>query len=91
MPDDSVKFLAVEQLSSGWDEPEATPLGLAEFAAYQFSQHRTLCLAIPSAVVPLSPSPNMLLDPLYKQRVACEIASIRHYPIDPRLPTATLR
>jgi RES domain-containing protein len=91
VPDDSIIFLTAEQLPAGWDDPQATPLALPEFADYQFSQHQTLCLAIPSAVVPLSPSRNVLLDPLHQQRVACEVASIRHYPIDPRLPTATLR
>ena len=89
IPDDSITFLAVEQLPSGWDDPKATPLGLAQFAELMFSQHQTLCLALPSAVVPLSPSRNVLLDPLHRQQTACEVASVQSYPVDPRLPTAT--
>lgn len=91
VPDESITFLTAEQLPVGWDDPEATPPGLAEFAQQQLSEHQTLCLALPSTVVPLSPSRNVLLDPLHPQRVTCEAVSIRPYLIDPRLPTATLR
>lgn len=91
IPHNAITFLNLEQLPVGWDDPEATPLGLAKFAEHHFSQYQTLCLALPSAVVPFSPSRNVLLDPLHRQRVDCEVVSIRPYPIDPRLPTATMR
>ncbi|MBO0936339.1 RES family NAD+ phosphorylase [Fibrella sp. HMF5335] len=91
IPNDSITFLTAEQLPVGWDDPQATPMSLPEFAEHQFSQYQTLCLALPSAVVPLTPSRNVLLDPLHRHRLHCEIASIHPYPIDPRLPTATLR
>ncbi len=87
--DDSITFLTVEQLPSGWNDPEATPVGLAEFVEQMFSQHQTLCLALPLAVVPLSPSRNVLLNPLHQQRAARKVVSVQSYPIDPRLPTAT--
>ncbi|RZA15007.1 MAG: RES domain-containing protein [Proteobacteria bacterium] len=89
VPEASITFLSAEQLPPGWDDPGATPPGLPDFADEQFKRYKTLCLALPSAVVPLSPSRNVLLDPLHPQRRACTIASIRPYPIDPRLPTAT--
>ena len=88
VPDKSITYLATEQLPPGWDDPYATPPGLPDFAMRQFAQHRTLGLAIASAVVPLSPSRNVLLDPLHPQRSACRIVSIQAYPVDPRLPTA---
>lgn len=88
VPDGSITFLPTEQLPPGWDDPYVTPTGLPDFAQRQFAQHRTLCLAIASAVVPLSPSRNVLLDPLHPQRGECRVESIRTYPVDPRLPTA---
>lgn len=88
VPDGSIAFLTAEQLPAGWDDPYATPAGLPAFAARQFDLHKTLCLALPSAVVPLSPSRNVLLDPLHAQHSQCRVLSIRTYPIDPRLPTA---
>ncbi len=90
VPDGSITFLAKDQLPYGWDDPYATPSGLPDFANKQFKQHRTLCLAIPSAVVSLSPSRNVLLDPLHPQRSECRVISIHTYPIDPRLPTAAI-
>jgi RES domain-containing protein len=90
VPDDSITFLAVDQLPVGWDDPYVTPLGLATFTDQQFSHYKSLCLALPSAVVPLSPSRNVLLDPLHPQRSDCRVLSIRPYPIDPRLPTAAI-
>lgn len=90
VPDDSITFLAMNQLPLGWDDPYVTPAGLPDFAARQFAQNKTLCLALPSAVVPLSPSRNVLLDPLHPQRNQCMVLSIQPYPIDPRLPTAAL-
>lgn len=90
-PANSITYLTAEQLPLGWDNPQATPPGLAQFARQQFSQHQTLCLAVPSAVVPLSPSWNVLLDPLHRLRTTCAVISIQPYPIDPRLPTATTR
>ena len=91
IPDESITFLTIEQLPVGWDDPEATPPGLPEFVDDQFRRYKTLCLALPSAVVPLSPSRNVLLDPLHPRRKNCTIASIRPYLIDPRLPTATVQ
>ena len=88
VPDNSITFLATDQLPAGWDDPYVTPAGLPDFALRQFEHHRTLCLAIASAVVPQSPSRNVLIDPLHPQRSACRVESIRTYPIDPRLPTA---
>lgn len=88
VPDNSITFVATDQLPAGWDDPYATPAGLPDFATRQFEQHQTLGLAIASAVVPLSPSRNVLLDPLHPQRSACRVVSIQSYPIDPRLPTA---
>lgn len=90
VPDNSIAFLATDQLPMGWDDPYVTPAGLPEFAAIAFAHHKTLCLALASAVVPLSPSRNVLIDPLHAQRSQCKVKSIRPYPIDPRLPTAVL-
>lgn len=90
VPDDSITFLANDKLPLGWDDPYVTPLGLADFANQQFAHHKTLCLALPSAVVPLSPSRNVLVDPLHAQGSQCKVLSIQPYPIDPRLPTAVL-
>ncbi|AUD02117.1 RES family NAD+ phosphorylase [Spirosoma pollinicola] len=88
VPDHSISFVSVEELPPGWDDPYATPVGLPLFADQQFERYKCLCLAIPSAVVPLSPSRNVLLDPLHAQRNECHVLSIQPYPIDPRLPTA---
>lgn len=90
VPDDSITFLAMDQLPLGWNDPCVTPAGLPDFAAHQFAQYKTLCLSLPSAVVPLSPSRNVLLDPLHPQRNQCLVLSIQPYSIDPRLPTAAL-
>ena len=79
IPDNSITFLDLEQLPVSWNDPETTPPGLAQFAEHQFSQHKTLCLALPSAVVPFSPSRNVLLDPLHWQWTICEVASVRLY------------
>ena len=67
VPDHSISFISVEELPLGWDDPYATPVGLPLFADQQFERHQCLGLALPSAVVPLSPSRNVLLDPLHAQ------------------------
>lgn len=90
VPDHSIHLLNVAELPGGWDDPYATPGGLPLFVQQQFERHPCLCLALPSAVVPLSPSRNVLLDPLHAQRSECRVLSIQPYPIDPRLPTAAL-
>lgn len=89
VPDGSTFFLDPYALPDGWDDPYATPPGLAAFAEAQFRQHGTLALGVPSAVFPLSPSRNVLLDPLHTLRKECRITSIVPYPVDPRLPTAS--
>jgi RES domain-containing protein len=89
VPDNSITFLDIAQLPIGWDDPYVTPPGLPAFAMKQFDYHQTLCLAVASTVVPLSPSRNVLLDPLHRQRSECRIVSVQPYPFDPRLPTAT--
>ncbi len=89
VPNDSITFLDTDKLPIGWDDPYATSPGLADFATKQFGKHQTLCLAIASAIVPKSPSRNILLDPLHSRQSECRIVSIQPYPIDPRLPTAT--
>lgn len=89
VPDHSITFLNADQLPVGWNDPYATPAGLPGFADAQFRRHQTLCLAFPSAVVPLSPSRNVLLDPLHIQRGDCRVLTIEPFGIDPRLPTAT--
>lgn len=89
VPDDSITFLDSDALPIGWNDPYVTPPGLAAFVDAQFLQLRTLGLGIPSAVIPLSPSRNVLLDPLHTMRKECRIASILPYPVDPRLPTAS--
>ncbi len=91
VPDDSITFLNSDALPNDWNDPHATPPGLATFAEAQFRQHGTLGLGLPSAVIPLSPSRNVLLDPLHALRKECRIVSIVKYPVDPRLPTAAGR
>ncbi len=88
IPHNAITFLSADQLPLGWDDPYVTPAGLAAFAQQQFEQHQTLGLALPSGVVPLSPSRNVLLDPFHPQCSSCRVTSIVSYPIDPRLPTA---
>jgi RES domain-containing protein len=90
VPDGSVKYLRTDELPFGWDDPRAAAPNLASFIDEQFRQYQTLGLAVPSAVVPLSPSRTVLLNPLHPQRSECQVISIRSYPIDPRLPTATV-
>lgn len=89
IPDGAIAWVDVAQLPVGWNDPYATPAGLPAFADAQFRQHGTLCLAIPSAIFPGSPSRNVLLDPTHPRRAECRVARIEPYPIDPRLPTAT--
>ena len=89
VPNDSITFLDPDTLPVGWNDPLVTPPGLATFAETAFRQHRTLCLGIPSAVIPLSPSRNVLLDPFHPGRKECRVATIVPYPVDPRLPTAS--
>lgn len=89
IPDGAITWLEAAQLPPGWNNPYGTPAGLPQFADAQFRQHGTLCLALPSAVVPLSPSRNVLLDPLHPLRPECRVVRIEPYPIDPRLPTAS--
>lgn len=89
VPDRSISFLDTDELPSGWNDPHVTPPGLAVFAEAQFREHRTLGLGIPSAVIPLSPSRNVLLDPLHPLREECRTVSIVPYPVDPRLPGAS--
>ncbi|MBC3787899.1 RES family NAD+ phosphorylase [Spirosoma utsteinense] len=88
--DHSIRFVRLEELPLGWDNPYATPVGLPLFAEQQFERHKCFCLALPSAIFPLSPSRNVLIDPLHAQRSECRVLSIQSYPIDPRLPTAAL-
>ncbi len=90
VPDDSITFLDSETLPYGWNDPHVTPPGLAPFAEAQFRQHGTLALGLPSAVIALSPSRNVLLDPLHALRKECRITSIVPYPVDPRLPGASV-
>ena len=90
IPDNSITYLDADQLPPSWDDPYATPSGLASFADQQFQKYKTLCLALPSTVIPLSPSRNVLLDPLHPQRIECRVLSVQPYPIDPRLPTAAV-
>jgi RES domain-containing protein len=89
VPDHSITYLDTDQLPIGWNDPYATSPGLADFATKQFRKHQTLCLAVASAIVPQSPSRNIMLDPLHPGRSECRIVSIQPYPIAPRLPTAT--
>lgn len=88
VPDGSIIAVEADQLPPGWNDPYATPAGLPPFAEGLFARHRTLCLSLPSAVVPMSPSRNVLLDPLHLLRAQCRVVQIVPYPIDPRLPTA---
>ena len=90
IPDNSILFLEADQLPCGWNDPYVTPTGLPPFADSTFTKHNTLCIGVPSAVVPLSPSRNILLDPLHRLRAQCRIERILPYPIDPRLPTAAM-
>ncbi|MPR32487.1 RES family NAD+ phosphorylase [Salmonirosea aquatica] len=89
VPDGSITFLDADALPDGWNDPHITPPGLADFAEAQFRQYGTLGLGIPSVVVPLSPSRNVLLDPLHALRKSCQVNSIVPYPVDPRLPGAS--
>lgn len=91
VPNESVTFLEADQLPPEWSNPYVTPIGLPRFADSQFRQYGTLCLALPSAVVPVSPSRNVLLDPLHPLRAECRVSRIEPYPVDPRLPTAAMR
>lgn len=91
VPNGSITFLEADQLPPGWNDPYVTPAGLPQFADAQFRQRGTLCLALPSAVVPMSPSRNVLLDPLHPLRTECWVSWIEPYLIDPRLPTAVMR
>ncbi|MGF7218055.1 RES domain-containing protein [Spirosoma lacussanchae] len=90
VPDASIVYLSARELPVGWDDPFVTPPGLASYADAQFRHHGSLCLAIPSAVVPLSPSRNVLIDPLHSLRPSCSVLTIQPYPVDPRLPTASV-
>ncbi|WP_020595916.1 RES family NAD+ phosphorylase [Spirosoma panaciterrae] len=90
IPDKSITWLNATDLPSGWNNPQITPAGLPQFMESQFREHGTLGVALPSAVVPLSPSRNVLIDPLHPLKGQCRIVRIEPYPIDPRLPTATL-
>ena len=56
VPAGSIIFLRADELPLGWDDPYATPPGLALFAEQPFERHQCLGLGLPSAVVPLSPS-----------------------------------
>ena len=88
VPDQTIIRLEAQGLPLDWNNPHVTPVGLPQFMDTQFRQHGALCVALPSAVVPLSPSRNVLLDPLHPLRAECRVVRIEHYPIDPRLPTA---
>ncbi len=87
IPDNAVQSLDATQLPVGWNSPYIAPTALAHFMDQQFRHFHSLCIAIPSAVVPLSPSRNVLIDPLHPLRSQCSILSIDPYFIDPRLPT----
>ena len=88
VPSGSITFLEADHLPAEWSNPYVTPIGLPQFADDQFRQRGTLCLALPSAVVPMSLSRNVLLDPLHPLRPECRVNWIESYPVDPRLPTA---
>ncbi|WP_080056421.1 RES family NAD+ phosphorylase [Spirosoma aerolatum] len=90
IPDDAITWLDAADLPSGWNNTQVSPAGLPQFMDAQFRQHGTLGIALPSVVVPLSPSRNVLIDPLHPTSVQCRVLRIEPYPIDPRLPTATL-
>lgn len=77
VPENSITFLNADSLPSGWDDPLATPTNLPFFAEEQFKKHGTLCLGLPSAVIPLSPSRNILLDPLHPGRNKCQVTAIQ--------------
>jgi RES domain-containing protein len=88
VPDGSITHLEATDLPPGWNNPYATLPGLADFANQQFMRWKTLGISFPSAVVPLSPSRNVLLDPVHPHRAECRVVAIAPYPVDPRLPTA---
>lgn len=90
VPDASVLFLETSQLPSGWNALPGGAANLPAFADALFRRYNTLCLGIPSAVVPSSPSRNILLDPLHPLRAQCVVTHIEPYPIDSRLPTVTV-
>jgi RES domain-containing protein len=87
IPDGCIRFLTVDELPVGWSNQHDPPPTLADFAARQFAKHNCLCLGIPSAVMPVSPSHNVLLNPLHPLRPDCS-TTIHDFPIDTRLPTA---
>ncbi len=90
IPDGAITWLEAAELPPDWNNPHVTPAGLPQFIDAQFRQYGTLGIALPSAVVSLSPSRNVLLDPLHPLKTECRVARIERYSIDPRLPTATL-
>jgi len=89
VPADGITNLATEQLPVGWNDPDNPIPGLPAFAEAQFQHFRTMALAVPSAIMPLSPSRNILLDPLHPRHQECAVVGIHPYPMDPRLPSAS--
>jgi RES domain-containing protein len=88
IPDNSILFLEQTQLPHHWDAIQAKP-SLAQFMAEQFAQHSILCIGLPSAIMPRSPSRNIVLNPIHPDRARCRVEQISLLTIDPRLPTAT--
>lgn len=88
VPTTSIHFLKPGELPDGWDAAQTTP-ALARFMAEQFEQHSVLAIALPSAIMPRSPSHNVVLNPTHPDRAQCRVELITSLVLDPCLPTAS--
>lgn len=88
VPTRSIHFLKPGQLPGGWDAIQAAPI-LAQWMAEQFAKYAVAAIALPSAIMPRSPSHNVVLNPTHPDRARCRVKLITPLAIDPRLPTAS--
>ena len=85
VPDEAMEFLAAADLPAGWAHP-VPPNGLAQFLLPRLARGQSfLGFALPSAVMPNSPSRNVLLNPQHPLMSRVRLVEVVEHRFDGRL------
>jgi hypothetical protein len=85
VPDEAVEFIAAADLPAGWAYP-VPPNGLAQFLLPRLvGGYSFLGFALPSAVMPNSPSRNVLLNPQHPLMSRVRLIEMLEHRFDRRL------
>ena len=85
VPDELVEFLVPAQLPAGWQRVPAPPELPSFLAPYLRPDYPALAFAVPSVVLPGSPSRNLLLNPAHPQLDRVTIVAVAEHVFDQRL------